>query len=84
MQGGVILKTFITILHVIISLVVIVSVLAQPAKVYGLSSAISGGAETFFGKNRGRTYEGKLRRMTTISMILFVLTSMLLVYYSNK
>jgi preprotein translocase subunit SecG len=78
------LKTFLTIFHVIISLVVIISVLAQPAKVYGLSSAISGGAETFFGKNRGRTYEGKLRRLTTISMVLFVITSMLLVYYSNK
>lgn len=78
------MKTFLTIFHVFISLVVIISVLAQPAKVYGLSSAISGGAETFFGKNRGRTYEGKLRRLTTISMILFVITSILLVYYSNK
>lgn len=78
------MKTFLTISHVIISIVVIISVLAQPAKVYGLSSAISGGAETFFGKNRGRTYEGKLRRMTTISMVLFVITSILLVYYSNK
>lgn len=78
------MKVFITVLHVIISLTVIISVLMQPAKVQGLSTAISGGAETFFGKNRARTYEGKLRKLTTISMILFVITSMLLLYYSNK
>lgn len=78
------MKTFLIIVHIIICLVVIISVLAQPAKVYGLSSAISGGAETFFGRNKGRTMEGKLQKLTTISMIIFVITSMMLVYYSNK
>jgi preprotein translocase subunit SecG len=77
-------KTFLTIIHVVVSLVVIISVLAQPAKVYGLSAAISGGAETFFGKNRGRTYEGKLKRLTTVAIIIFAITSILLGYYANK
>lgn len=77
-------KTVITILHIIISLFVIVSVLAQPAKVQGLSSVISGGAETFFGRNKARTWEGKLEKLTTIAMVLFVITSVLLVYFSNK
>lgn len=71
-------------LHIIVCLVVILSVLAQPAKVQGLSKAISGGADTFFGKNKSRTYEGKLQKLTTIAMILFVLTSMILVYFTNR
>jgi preprotein translocase subunit SecG len=77
-------KTIVTILHILVSLFVIVVVMAQPAKVQGLSSAISGGAQTFFGKNKARTYEGKLQKATTIGMILFAITSMLLVYFSNK
>lgn len=77
-------KTVITILHILISLFVIVSVLAQPAKVQGLTSVISGGAETFFGRNKARTWEGKLEKLTTIAMVLFVITSVLLVYFSNK
>ncbi|TDT50750.1 preprotein translocase subunit SecG [Fonticella tunisiensis] len=77
-------KTIITVLHIVISLVVMISVLMQPAKVQGLSTAISGSAETFFGKNKSRTYEGKLRVLTIVSMILFVITSIILVYLSNK
>lgn len=77
------MKVFITVLHVCISLFVIASVLLQPAKVAGLSKTISGGAETFFGRNKGRSYEGKLQRMTEIAMVAFVITSMALVYYSN-
>ncbi|EYE89079.1 preprotein translocase subunit SecG [Fervidicella metallireducens AeB] len=78
------MKVLFTVIHVLVCFSVIVSVLMQPAKVQGLSSAISGGAETFFGKNKSRTYEGKLQKITTISMILFVITSMILVYISNK
>jgi preprotein translocase subunit SecG len=78
------MKIAITIVHILISLFVIAVVLLQPAKVQGLSSAISGGAETFFGKNKARTYEGKLQKATTIAMILFVITSIFLVYYAGK
>lgn len=78
------MQTFITIVHIIVSLAIIIVVLGQPAKTYGLSSAISGGAETFFGKHKGRTIEGKLKKLTAFAMALFVLTSLLLVYYSGK
>lgn len=78
------MKTALIIVHILICFVVIASVLLQPAKVQGLSSAIAGGAETFFGRNKARTYEGKLQKVTTVSMILFVITSMALVYYLNK
>ena len=77
------MKIFVTVLHICISLFVILSVMLQPAKVNGLSQTISGGAETFFGRNKGRSYEGKLQKMTEIGMVAFVITSMALVYYSN-
>lgn len=78
------MKIALIIVHIIVCLIVIASVLLQPAKVQGLSAAISGGAETFFGKNKARTYEGKLEKLTTISMIVFVITSILLIYFLNK
>ncbi|QCX34661.1 preprotein translocase subunit SecG [Caloramator sp. E03] len=78
------MKIAFMIIHVLICLAIIAVVLLQPAKVQGLSSAIAGGAETFFGKNKARTYEGKLSKLTTILMVLFVLSSMLLVYLLNK
>lgn len=77
------MKIAVLVVHVILSLFIIAVVLMQPAKVQGLSSAIAGGAETFFGKNKARTYEGKLSRLTTISMILFVVTSIALLYFTN-
>jgi len=77
------MKIAVLVVHVILSLFIIAVVLMQPSKVQGLSSAIAGGAETFFGKNKARTYEGKLSRLTTISMILFVITSVALLYFTN-
>lgn len=77
-------EILVKVLHIIISFFIIVVVLAQPAKVQGLSSVISGGAETFFGRNKARTWEGKLEKLTTVAMALFVVTSILLVYFANK
>ena len=42
------------------SLLIVVLVLLQEGKQQGLSGAIAGGAETFFGKSKGRTMEQKL------------------------
>lgn len=79
------MNVLVLVLHFIISAFIIAVVLLQPSKTEGLSSAISGGAaETFFGKNKARTYEGKLSKLTTIAMVAFVVTSMLLLYFSNK
>ena len=47
------MQTALIIIHVIISLVLIAVVLMQHGKQQGLSGAIAGGAETFFGKNKG-------------------------------
>ena len=45
---------------ILLSVAIIVLVLLQESKSAGLSGAIAGGAETFFGKNKSRTMESKL------------------------
>ncbi len=72
------LNTIVTIIHVILSVVLIAVVLFQSGKQAGLSGSIGGGAETFFGKNKARTIDGMLERATAVVAILFVATSVVL------
>ncbi|EOD00763.1 preprotein translocase subunit SecG [Caldisalinibacter kiritimatiensis] len=67
-----------TILLIITSLVLIASILLQPGKSAGLSGTIAGGAESIWGKNKGRSYEGILEKLTAISAILFVISALVL------
>ena len=65
-------------IQIILSIVLIAVVLFQSGKQAGLSGSIAGGAETFFGKNKARTLDGMLSRVTTIVAILFIITSFVL------
>lgn len=56
---------------ILLSAAIIVLVLLQEGKSAGLSGAIAGGAETFFGKNKSRTMESKLVLITKIIAISF-------------
>ena len=63
------MKTFAIIVSIILLLVCLVLsaiVLLQEGKGSGLSGAISGSAESYFGKNRVRTMSGKLELITKI------------------
>ena len=55
------------------SLFLIVAVLMQHGKSHGLSGTIAGGAETFFGKNKGASVDSMLSKVTTIVAIVFTL-----------
>ena len=61
------------ILLLVSAVFLIVAVLMQNGKSHGLSGAISGGAETFFGKQKGSTIEKRLSKLTTIVAIVFVI-----------
>ena len=56
---------------ILLSVAIIVLVLLQEGKSAGLSGAIAGGAEIFFGKNKSRTMESKLVLITKIIAISF-------------
>ena len=79
------MQTALIIIHVIISVVLVATVLMQSGKQQGLSGAIAGGAETFFGKNKGRTIDGVLKKVTAVVALLFVISSIVLATYAiNK
>lgn len=63
------------VLILITSILTVIMVLMQEGKQQGLSGAIAGGAETFFGKSKGRTMEQKLVKITRVlAIVFFVLT----------
>ncbi|SDZ26888.1 preprotein translocase subunit SecG [Proteiniborus ethanoligenes] len=66
------------ILIVIASLALIASILLQSGKSAGLSGSIGGGAESIWGKSKGRSYEGILSKVTTVSAIVFVISALVL------
>ena len=63
-------------LRVISALILIVTVLLQPGESNGLG-AIAGGAETFFGKNKAKTMEGKLALATKVSAGVFIVCALI-------
>jgi len=72
-----ILNGIVTVLLVIAALVLIATVLLQPGEANGLG-AIAGGAETFFGKNKAKTMEGKLSLATKVSAGVFIICALVI------
>ena len=74
-----ILTNIVTVIYVINCLVLIVVCLMQSKEDEGASGAIVGGSSSsFYEKNKGRTKEGKLKRLTIILGILFVVLTIAL------
>ncbi|MDD6275626.1 MAG: preprotein translocase subunit SecG [Clostridia bacterium] len=61
---------------ILLCLVLIVTVLLQESRSAGLSGAISGAADNFFGKAKGRTMEQKIEKITKICGIAFFVLSL--------
>ena len=78
-----IVRTILTVIYFIIALVVIILALIQTKDDAGLSQTITGSStNNFYEKNKGRTKEGKQKRMMVISSIVFgVLTLVLSILY---
>ena len=72
------LRTILNIVQIIVAVSLIAIVLLQSGKTAGLSGSIAGGAETFFGKNKGRTIDAILEKWTTAAAILFIIVSVAL------
>ncbi len=73
-------KIIVGVLHILLSIAIIALILLQSGKQAGLSGAISGAADSFFGKNKGRTMDAKLARFTKICAVGFLVTSLFLAY----
>ncbi len=71
------LRIILTIVFVLLCIAMTVIVLMQEGKSAGLG-AISGAAETYWGKNKGRSMEGKLVKLTKYLAIGFMVISIIL------
>ncbi len=67
------------VLMVLASLILIVSVLLQPSESNGMG-AVTGSSETFFGKNKGGSFEGKMAMITKVSAGVFVLLALIMMF----
>lgn len=74
------LKIILLIVQIIVTVGLIATVLLQEGSSYGLSGSISGGADTFFGKNKGRTLDGLLKNITKVLAVLFIVLSLALTF----
>ena len=75
----IILRNIITVIYLILSLTLIVVATMQTKDSDGASGTITGSSTSnFYEKNRGRTKEGKLKRLTIILSVLFVILSVAL------
>lgn len=79
-----ILKNVLLVIHVIVAIILTVIVLMQSGKSAGLSGTIAGGAETFFGKSKGRTIDAILGKWTVVAAVVFLATSIGLTVTINQ
>lgn len=70
------MQTFLLILQVLVSLGLIASVLMQSGRSAGMSGAIAGGAETFFGKKKGM--DELLNKVSAVLAIAFLLLTLMI------
>ena len=73
------MQTALLVLEVILGIIIVVSVLMQPSKSDALSGLIQGSNnDTFFSRNKSRTKEVMLERVTVICMLLFAINTIVL------
>ena len=65
------LRILVSIVYIIVSVALVILVLMQEGKAQGLGS-ISGAAESYWGKNKGRSMEGMLVKITRVLAVIFL------------
>ena len=71
------MRIALSIIFVLIAIALTVIVLLQEGKSQGLCS-IAGMADTYWGRNKGRSMEGNLEKFTKFAAILFVVLALVL------
>ena len=71
------LHTILLLVYILVCCVLTVIVLMQEGKQQGLGS-IAGVADTYWGKNKGRSMEGALVKITRVMAVLFMVLAVVL------
>ncbi len=66
------LEIVLGIVILVLSIILVICVLMQSGKDKRLSGSIAGGAETFFGKTKGKSTDKIFSRITTVLSFVFV------------
>lgn len=73
------MKNILLVLEAILGIAIIVTVLLQPSKTDALSGLIQGSkTETFFSKNKAKTKESMLLKLTIVAVALFAVNTIAL------
>lgn len=72
------LKLVLTVVDVIAAVFLTAVIMLQSGKSAGLSGAIAGGADTFLSKNKAKSVDAKLAKMTKWVAIVWILLTLIL------
>lgn len=71
------IRTIVSVIYILVSVALVILVLMQEGKTKGLGS-ISGAAESYWGKNKGKSMEGVLVKTTRVLAVIFLILTLLL------
>lgn len=71
-------KLVLNIVFVVVCIALTVIVLMQEGKSAGLTGSINGIADTYWGKNKGRSVEGTLEKVTKLLAVLLIVLAAVL------
>ncbi|WP_313756989.1 preprotein translocase subunit SecG [Tissierella sp.] len=72
------MTTFFSVLVLVSSLALIVSVIMQEGSEAGLGALSGGSADSLWGKSRGQSREDMLKRITVVSAVVFMISTLVL------
>lgn len=74
-----VMRTLLIIIYAIVAVILTILTLAQSKEDSGVSGTIvGGGSDSFYDKNKGRTKEGKMKKLTIILGVAFIILAILL------
>lgn len=72
------MKTVLYVIQFIVVITLLILVLMQPSKADGLKGFMTGTQETFFNKNKSKTREARLVKLTVVFAVLFAINTLLI------
>jgi preprotein translocase subunit SecG len=73
-------QLILSIIYVILAAFLVVVVTMQSGKSSGLSGAIGGGSDTFLAKNKAKSLDGRLAKMTKWVAVVFMVLTLVLCF----
>lgn len=67
-----------SVIYFLVALALVAIVMLQSGKSAGLSGAIAGGADTFLSKNKAKSADARLARMTKWVALVFMLLTLII------